>query len=122
MPSFSFSKISFCSFFVLKRDNSYTIYSSFGFFGGYLETDRNISTFSFVCTLEEYGSIVNPPPVVAPGIFNFLSNIGTFFTASVNWFTSILTDVIAEPSLTVLVLGILIVGFGFTLLIRLIKT
>lgn len=51
----------------------------------------------------------------------FLTNIGTFFTQSVEWTTDILSHVTSEPALTVLVLGFPIVGFAFGLLGRLIR-
>lgn len=51
----------------------------------------------------------------------FLSNIGTFFEQSVDWATTILSNVTSEPALTVLVLGFPIVGFAFGLLHRLIR-
>lgn len=51
----------------------------------------------------------------------FLTNIGTFFEQSVDWATAILSNVTAEPALTVLVLGFPIVGFAFGLLHRLIR-
>ena len=51
----------------------------------------------------------------------FLTEIGTFFTQSVDWATDILSKVSAEPALTVLVLGFPIVGFAFGLLGRLIR-
>ena len=51
----------------------------------------------------------------------FLTEIGTFFTQSVDWCTTILSKVTAEPALTVLVLGFPIVGFAFGLLHRLIR-
>ena len=40
----------------------------------------------------------------------FLTDIGTFFTECVGWATDILSNVTAEPALTVLVLGFPIVG------------
>lgn len=51
----------------------------------------------------------------------FLTDIGTFFTQSLGWMTSILDKVTDSPALTVLVLGFPIVGFAFGILGRLIK-
>lgn len=51
----------------------------------------------------------------------FLTEIGTFFTQAVGWTADILTQVTADPALTVLVLGFPIVGFSFGLLGRLIR-
>jgi len=51
----------------------------------------------------------------------FLADIGTFFTQSVTWMGDILDTVIADPALTVLVIGMPIVGFAFGLLGRLIR-
>lgn len=52
---------------------------------------------------------------------DFLTNIGLFFTESLDWMTSILTSVTSSPALTVLVLGFPIVGFAFGILGRLIR-
>lgn len=51
----------------------------------------------------------------------FLGNIGTFFTQSVTWLGNILTVITENPALTVLVLGMPIVGFSVGLLSRLIR-
>lgn len=52
---------------------------------------------------------------------NFLTDIGTFFTQSLDWTTTILDKVIDSPALTVIVLGFPIVGFAFGLLGRLFR-
>lgn len=51
----------------------------------------------------------------------FLTDIGTFFTQSLDWVTSILDKVIASPALTVVVLGFPIAGFAYGLLHRLFR-
>lgn len=59
---------------------------------------------------------------MADGVMSaFLTEIGTFFTQSLEWTTSVLAEVTSDPALTVLVLGFPIVGFAFGLLGRLIR-
>lgn len=52
---------------------------------------------------------------------DFLTNIGTFFTQSINWLGDVLDTVIASPALTIMVLAMPIVGFAVGLLSRLIR-
>lgn len=52
---------------------------------------------------------------------DFLTTIGTFFTQSVTWMGDILDVVTENPALTILVLGMPIVGFAVGLLGRLIR-
>lgn len=52
----------------------------------------------------------------------FLTDIGVFFTQSLDWTTSILEKVISSPALTVVVLGFPIAGFAYGLLGRLFRT
>lgn len=52
---------------------------------------------------------------------SFLSNIGTFFTQSIDWLGEVLTTVTENPALTVLVLAMPICGFAVGLLRRLIR-
>lgn len=51
----------------------------------------------------------------------FLTNIGTFFTQSIEWLSTVLDTVIASPALTIMVLAMPIVGFAVGLLSRLIR-
>lgn len=51
----------------------------------------------------------------------FLSNIGVFFTQSIDWLGEVLTTVTENPALTVMVLAMPIVGFAVGLLSRLIR-
>mgnify|MGYP003291927063 CR=1 FL=1 len=51
----------------------------------------------------------------------FLTEIGTFFTQSVTWLGDVLDVVTANPVLTVMVVGMPIVGFAVGLLGRLIR-
>lgn len=51
----------------------------------------------------------------------FLSNIGVFFTQSTTWLGNVLDIVTENPALTVMVLGMPIVGFAVGLLSRLIR-
>lgn len=51
----------------------------------------------------------------------FLSNIGVFFTQSLDWLGEVLTVVTENPALTVLVLAMPVAGFAVGLLSRLIR-
>ena len=51
----------------------------------------------------------------------FLGTIGTFFTQSVSWMGDILDIVVENPALTIMCLGMPIVGFAVGLLGRLIR-
>ena len=51
----------------------------------------------------------------------FLTEIGAFFTQSLDWTTSILDAVTASPALTVIVVGFPIAGFAYGLLGRLFR-
>ncbi len=51
----------------------------------------------------------------------FLTNIGTFFTQSIEWLSTVLDTVVASPALTIMVLAMPIVGFAVGLLSRLIR-
>ncbi len=51
----------------------------------------------------------------------FLTNIGTFFTQSIDWMGEVLSTVSGSPELTVLVLAMPVVGFAVGLLSRLIR-
>lgn len=51
----------------------------------------------------------------------FLTDVGTFFTKSVEWLGDILTEVTSSPALMVMVLAMPIVGFAVGLLSRLIR-
>ena len=51
----------------------------------------------------------------------FLTEIGTFFTQSVTWLGDVLDVVTSNPVLTVMVVGMPIVGFAVGLLGRLIR-
>lgn len=51
----------------------------------------------------------------------FLTNIGTFFTQSIEWLSTVLDTIVASPALTVLVLAMPICGFAVGLLGRLIR-
>lgn len=51
----------------------------------------------------------------------FLTNIGTFFTQAIEWLSTVLDTVVANPALTVMVLAMPIVGFAVGLLSRLIR-
>lgn len=52
---------------------------------------------------------------------SFLSTIGTFFTQSVTWMGDIIDVIVENPVLTVMVVGMPIVGFAVGLLGRLIR-
>lgn len=52
---------------------------------------------------------------------DFLTNIGTFFTQSITWLGNVLDVVTENPALTIMVLGMPIVGFAVGLLGRLIR-
>lgn len=52
----------------------------------------------------------------------FLSNIGLFFTQSMTWSAAVLDKIVASPALTVMCLGMPIVGFAVGLLSRLFRT
>ena len=51
----------------------------------------------------------------------FLSNIGVFFTQSIDWLGEVLATITGSPELTVLVLAMPICGFAVGLLSRLIR-
>lgn len=51
----------------------------------------------------------------------FLTEVGTFFTQSLEWTGSILGTVIESPALMVMVVGMPIVGFAYGLLGRLFR-
>lgn len=51
----------------------------------------------------------------------FLTNIGTFFTQAITWMGDVMTEVVADPALTILVLAIPICGVVFGYLRRLIS-
>lgn len=51
----------------------------------------------------------------------FLTNIGLFFTQSVNWLGDVLEVVVENPALLVLVIAMPVVGFAVGLLGRLIR-
>lgn len=59
--------------------------------------------------------------MAADTMADFLTSIGTFFTQSLDWTTTILDEVTSSPALTVIVLGFPIVGFAFGLLGRLFR-
>lgn len=60
--------------------------------------------------------------VVAEAMSTFLSNIGVFFTQSMSWAYSALYTITSSPALTVMCLGMPIVGFAVGLLSRLFRT
>lgn len=51
----------------------------------------------------------------------FLSDVGTFFTQSMNWMGDVLTEVTGNPALLVLVLAMPICGYAIGTLGRLIR-
>ena len=51
----------------------------------------------------------------------FLSNIGTFFTQSIEWMGNVLDVIVENPALLVLVIAMPVVGFAVGLLRRLIR-
>lgn len=51
----------------------------------------------------------------------FLTNIGTFFTQSIDWMGEVLATISSSPELTVIVLAMPICGFAVGLLSRLIR-
>lgn len=51
----------------------------------------------------------------------FLTEIGTFFTKSVDWLGDVLDVVIQNPALLVMVIAMPVVGFAVGLLSRLIR-
>lgn len=51
----------------------------------------------------------------------FLTSIGDFFTTVLGWQSDILGEITSSAPLTVVVFGMLIVGFGFGILRRLIN-
>lgn len=53
---------------------------------------------------------------------DFLTNIGLFFTQSMTWAGDVLGTITASPALTVMCLGMPIVGFAVGLLSRLFRT
>lgn len=60
--------------------------------------------------------------IMAEGAMSaFLTNIGTFFTQSIEWLSTVLDTIVASPALTVLVLAMPICGFAVGLLGRLIR-
>jgi len=50
-----------------------------------------------------------------------LTNIGTFFTQSIDWLGEVLTTVTSNPALLVLVIAMPVCGFAVGLLGRLIR-
>lgn len=52
----------------------------------------------------------------------FLGNISVFFTQSLTWASQVLDKIVASPALTVMCLGMPIVGFAVGLLSRLFRT
>lgn len=59
---------------------------------------------------------------MAEGVMStFLTDVGTFFTQSLDWTTSILDKVVESPALMVLCIAMPICGFAFGLLGRLIR-
>lgn len=61
------------------------------------------------------------PIVEGSTMAEFLTQVGTFFTQSLEWTTSILDTVITSPALLVMVVGMPIVGFAYGLLGRLFR-
>lgn len=55
------------------------------------------------------------------GMEAFLGNIGAFFTQSVTWIGNVLDVIVENPALTIMCLGMPIVGFAVGLLGRLIR-
>lgn len=51
----------------------------------------------------------------------FLTNIGTFFTQSINWLGDVLDTVVSNPALLVLVIAMPVCGFAVGLLSRLVR-
>lgn len=51
----------------------------------------------------------------------FLTEIGTFFTQSISWLSTVLDTVTESPALLVLVIAMPVVGFAVGLLSRLIR-
>lgn len=51
----------------------------------------------------------------------FLTEIGTFFTKSIDWMGEVLTEVTSNPALLVLVIAMPVCGFAVGLLSRLIR-
>ena len=51
----------------------------------------------------------------------FLTEIGTFFTQSVSWLSTVLDTITSSPALMVLVIAMPVVGFAVGLLGRLIR-
>lgn len=52
---------------------------------------------------------------------SFLTQIGTFFTQSVSWLTSVLNTIVSNPPLLVLCIAMPVIGFAVGLLGRLIR-
>lgn len=50
----------------------------------------------------------------------FLTNIGTFFTQSIEWLSTVLDTIVSNPALLVLCVAMPICGFAIGLLNRLI--
>lgn len=51
----------------------------------------------------------------------FLTEIGTFFTQSISWLSTVLDTITESPALLVLVIAMPVVGFAVGLLSRLIR-
>lgn len=62
------------------------------------------------------------PDIMAEGAMSaFLTEIGTFFTQSISWLSTVLDTVTESPALLVLVIAMPVVGFAVGLLSRLIR-
>lgn len=97
--------------------NVYCLESSYFLF----ESTKSLNTLSFTISLKKMeNSLDDLKYDNSPYGHKFFSDIGTFFKSSLNWVVDIFKSVITKPELTVLLLGFVIVGFGFTLLGKLI--
>lgn len=59
---------------------------------------------------------------MAEAISGLLGDIGVFFNQSMTWAIQVLDKIVASPALTVMCLGMPIVGFAVGLLSRLFRT